>query len=135
MEIYQRIKKDQYDQYDSSTPIELDTWFDYFNALYNRNSMPTGQFQLPNINSLIKPELHSYLNKIITIKEVISAITNLKSGKAPGQDRIMNEMLKVGKTTLSHSLCKIFNLVLVSEKYPYSWCKNFLVPCVQKWNS
>ena len=101
------LKKDQYDQYDSSTPIELDTWFDYFNALYNRNSMPTGQFQLPNIDSPITSELHTYLNKIITVEEVILAITNLKSGKAPGQDRIMNEMLKVGKTTLSHSLRKI----------------------------
>ena len=90
--------------------------------------MPTGQFQLPNIDSPITPELHTYLNKIITVKEVILAITNPKSGKAPGQDRIMNEMLKVGKTTLSHSLCKIFNLVLVSEKYLNSWCKNFLVP-------
>ena len=34
------LKKDQYDQYDI-----LDIWFDYFNALYNMNSMPTGQFQ------------------------------------------------------------------------------------------
>ena len=37
-------------------------------------------------------------------------------------------MLKSGKLTLSDSLYKIFNLVFASKRYPYSWCKNFLVP-------
>ena len=110
----------------TAVPIELDTWFDYFNALYNRNSMPTGQFQLPNIDTpIITPELHTYLNKIITVKEVILAITNLKSGKAPGQDRIMNEMLKVEKTTLSQSLCKIFNLFWYQKNIPTVGVKTF----------
>ena len=64
------LKKDQYDQYDSSTPIELDTWFDYFNALCNMNSMPTGQFQLPNIDTPITPELHTYLIKLSLLKKL-----------------------------------------------------------------
>ena len=37
-------------------------------------------------------------------------------------------MLKSGKLTLSDSWCKIFNLVFTAERYPYSWCKNVLVP-------
>ena len=119
------MKKDQYDQYDSSTPIELDTWFDYFNALYNRNSMPTGQFQLPNIDSPITSELHTYLNKIITVKEVILAITNLKSGKEPGQDRIMNEMLKVGKQLYHIHYVRYLTLLWDQKNIPTVGVKTF----------
>ena len=64
----------------------------------------------------------------ITVKEVKLPIRKLKNGKTPGEDRVLNEMLKSGKLTLSNSLCKIFNLVFSSEKYPYSLCKNFLGP-------
>ena len=53
---------------------------------------------------------------------------NKKNGKVPGEDRVLNEMPKSGKLTLSDSLCKIFNVVFASERYSYSWCKNLLVP-------
>ena len=86
------------------------------------------EFEIHNIDSPVIPELHTFLNKIITVKEVKLAISKLKNGKASGEDRVLNEMLKSGKLTLSDSFCKIFNLVFASERYPYSWCKNFLVP-------
>ena len=68
------------------------------------------------------------VTSIITVKEVLLAIDNLKNEKARGEDRILNEMLKAGKITLADSLCKIFNLVFESEKYSYIWSINFLVP-------
>ena len=80
-----------------------------------------------DIDSPVIPDLHKMLNKIFTVKEVLLAIDNLKNGKAPGEDRILNEMLKAGKITLADSLCKIFNLVFESEKYPYIWSINLLV--------
>ena len=83
---------------------------------------------MPDIDSPVIPDLHKMLNKIFTVKEVLLAIDNLKNGKAPGEDRILNEMLKAGKITLADSLCKIFNLVFESEKYPYIWSINLLVP-------
>ena len=121
------LKKDQYDE-DTNNPVELDTCFDYFSASYSKKSMLDDQFEIHDNDSPVIPELHIFLNKIITVKEVKLAISKLKNGKAPGEDRILNEMLKSGKLTLSDSLCKIFNLVFASERYPYSWCKNFLVP-------
>ena len=57
------------------------------------------------------------LNKIITVKEVKLAISKLKNGKTLGEDRVLNELLKSWKLTLSDSLCKIFNLVFASERY------------------
>ena len=68
------------------------------------------------------------VTSIITVKEVLLAIDNLKNGKARGEDRILKEMLKAGKITLADSLCKIFNLVFESENYSYIWSINFLVP-------
>ena len=121
------LKKDQYDE-DTNNPVELDTWFDYYSALYSKKSMLDDQFEIHNIDSPVILELSTFLNKIITVKEVNLAISKLKNGKAPGEDRVLNKMLKSGKLTLSDSLCKIFNLVFASERYPYRWCKNFLVP-------
>ena len=83
---------------------------------------------MPDIDSPVIPDLDKVLNNILTVKEVLLAIDNLKNGKAPGEDRILNEMLKAGKITLADSLCKIFNLVFESEKYPYIWSIHFLVP-------
>ena len=78
------------------------------------------QFEIHNIDSPVFPELHTFLNKILTVKEVKLAISKLKNGKTPGGSRVLNEMLKSGKLTLSDSLCKIFNLIFASERYPYS---------------
>ena len=120
------LKKDQYDE-DTNNPVKLDTWFDYFSALYSKKSMLDDQFEIHNIDSPVIPELHTFLNKIITVKEVKLAISILKNGKAPGEDRVLNKVLKSGELTLPDSLCKIFNIVFASERYPCSWCK-ILVP-------
>ena len=69
---------------------------------------------MPGIDSPVIPDLHKVLNKIFTVKEVLLAIENLKNGKAPREDRILNEMLKAGKITLADSLLRY--LILFSSQ-------------------
>ena len=101
---------------------------DCFKPLYSNKNQIDGNLEMPDIDCPVIPDLHKVLNKIFTVKEVLLAIDNLKNGKAPGEDRILNEMPKAGKITLADSLYKIFNLVFESEKYPYIWSVNFLLP-------
>ena len=46
----------------------------------------------------------------------------LKPKKAPGPDKIRNEMLKTGVRFLNVVLFKLFNLILQSGSFPSSWC-------------
>lgn len=46
------------------------------------------------------------------VAEIETTIKLLKPGKAPGPDRIRNEMLQIGSFYLKTSIWKIFNLIL-----------------------
>lgn len=63
----------------------------------------------------------------ITEKEIMSAIKNLKSGKACGADLISNEMLKCIGHIILPVIKKLFNKILQTGHYPtlwrYSWLK------------
>lgn len=66
-------------------------------------------------------------DKVITYKELKNVISQLKTGKAAGPDRILNEVIKYSYPVLSNSLLKIFNLILKAGKYPAGWKKSFIV--------
>ncbi|EDO47846.1 predicted protein, partial [Nematostella vectensis] len=50
----------------------------------------------------------------------------LKNNKAPGIDRIRNEMLKCGQQTLVPCISKIFNLILDAGVYPDVWTRGII---------
>ena len=58
----------------------------------------------------------------------------LKSGKAPGPDRIRNEMLKTGSPHLKSAFCKLFNHILTSGYFPQSWCEGVITPIFKSGN-
>jgi hypothetical protein len=66
--------------------------------------------------------------KVITPTEIEKAINLLKTGKAHGQDLITNEMLKHAKHIILDSLCKLFNMIIQTGKYPSEWCTGHIVP-------
>ena len=81
----------------------------------------------PNLESCPNTELHALLNRTFTIKEVKNAISKLKSGKSPGVDMILNEMLKSSQDTKAEAIAKVFNLIFDSQLYPSLWSKNMLL--------
>ena len=71
----------------------------------------------------------NYLDDPISLDEIETTIKLLKSGKAPGPDRIRNEMLKTGsRPHLKSAICKLFNHILTSGYFPQSWCEGVITP-------
>ena len=52
----------------------------------------------------------------------------LKLGKAPGLDRISNEMIKYSFDFLKNCHVKLFNLILKTGIVPRIWCKGLITP-------
>lgn len=53
--------------------------------------------------------------------ELRKALKQMKNKKAPGEDRITAEMLKMGGITLEHALCVLLNKCISEEKIPKPW--------------
>ena len=54
-------------------------------------------------------------------QEAVTAIDLILTGKAPGVDNILCELLKHGKEALKGPLTILFNNILISGRYPTLW--------------
>ena len=61
-------------------------------------------------------------------KELITVIKNLKNVKAPGLDRVSNEMIKASFEILKEAYIKLFNFVMTLGIVPSIWCKGLISP-------
>ncbi|KAJ8724843.1 hypothetical protein PYW07_015801 [Mythimna separata] len=59
--------------------------------------------------------------------EVIKAIKTQKSGKAPGDDKITNEILRESLIAISKCLTNLFNEIMTTEQIPIQWTKSTIV--------
>lgn len=88
----------------------------YYRSLYTSSKQeanPSDSIQMNNVDDIeVPPILQS---------EVRTAIGELKSGKAPGEDNIHNEHLKLGHDSLLTPLTAVFNEILKSETVPHQW--------------
>ena len=60
------------------------------------------------------------------------AINQLRSGKSPGLDGITNEILKKAGALFVPLLIKLFNTILKTGLFPFSWCNALIVPVYKK---
>lgn len=79
-----------------------------------------GQTNRP-IYAHILRKLHRSRPSPIPYSEVRTAITEVKNKKAPGRDRIQNELLKVAADQLTPIISKIFKRILETEDIPEQW--------------
>jgi len=61
-----------------------------------------------------KAAYNYYLDNTILPTEIESVTKLLGSKKAPGPDKIRNEMIKAGIQYFKTAVCKLFNLILKS---------------------
>jgi Reverse transcriptase (RNA-dependent DNA polymerase) len=61
-----------------------------------------------------------------TLKEVETALKQLKSGKSPGIDEIPVELIRSSENAI-HSLTEVIQLVWINEKLPHDWSKGLFV--------
>ena len=66
------------------------------------------------------------LDEPITMEEVKKAIQELRRGKAPGVDGVVNEVLKYGGEQMARALYLMFNVLF--ERVPVDWTRGLGVP-------
>ena len=68
------------------------------------------------------------LNNYITRQEISTCIKNLKAGKSPGEDKILNEYIKSTKDIFLPLYEKLFNKVFDCGYLPDSWLEGTIKP-------
>ena len=104
-------------------------WEKYYSKLFNDNS--TEEKTVPNkviSGSIETSTIDKFLNKVLSKNELEKNIKRLKNGKAPGQDRISNEMIKASYPVIHKAYLKLFNLIFSSQHVPENWCKSIVTP-------
>ena len=107
-------------------PIPVSELFTHFGNLHSsveEDKLSPDQITIVRNTQVgdISDSLNTSLDLEITQEEIQQAMKHLKNKKAPGIDRIRNEMLKCGRIKLLSVLVRLFNLVLKSGNYPDIW--------------
>ena len=70
------------------------------------------------------------INMAFTADKVKKYIRRLKSGKAAGHDRILNEYLKANVGTLIslYAYVQLFNLIPRTDQFPATWTSGTIIP-------
>jgi hypothetical protein len=65
-------------------------------------------------------------------REIVEAILKLKNRKSPGEDGIINEMIKYGGPTLWKEITVLIKQIFKSFKIPEEWKTNIVMPIFKK---
>lgn len=71
----------------------------------------------------------------ITEAEIEKSARDLKTGKSPGIDAILPELLKNGLPQLKNHMLELFNTIFTSSTYPLLWQKQLLCAVHKKGNA
>lgn len=93
---------------------------DFYKNLYMETNRTTTEEQ--NKEACEEEEIPCVLES-----EVIRAIKSQKSGKAPGDDKISNELLKQSLPTISKYVTHLFNEIIATEQIPIQWTKSTII--------
>ena len=69
---------------------------------------------------------------MITLEELIEALSYLKTGKATGPDGVLLEYLRAFAESFGTLLLRLLNKIFSEHIYPSSWTVNFLKPIFKK---
>ena len=95
--------------------VSAEQFYEYFKQ---QNAAPTNGDQTDLEDTGVIEEEAGPLDYAISEEEIDFAIKKLKLNKAPGCDKILNEVLKTGKDIIKGHLLELFNHILSSGKYP-----------------
>ena len=111
-------------------PISKDQWLHHFESLHSATMNNSKQQKIvSDLKAMEQSENDlTALNGPITEREIQDTITKLKNNKATFSDKIKNEMIKAGLSSLMPIYKKLFNLVLNSGSFPDSWCQGLITP-------
>ena len=119
------------------TPSSCD-FHSYFKNLY--------ESQLSEVSDNIKLKLlehemteetnnNAFLDSEISISEIEKALKKLNNNKSPGNDNIINELLKNNTAIFKKALLCVFNAILNYGYFPNSWATGLIIPIYKKGNT
>ena len=108
-----------------NTSEDLEKFYSYFKKLNARKQQNEEYI-------LTRSEALGPLDYEISEQETVTAIDLLKTGKAPGVDNILCELLKHGKVALKGPLTILFNNILISGRYPTLWSHGLIILIFKK---
>ena len=108
-----------------NTSEDLEKFYSYFKKLNARKQQNEEYI-------LTRSEALGPLDYEISEQETVTAIDLLKTGKAPGVDNILCELLKHGKEALKGPLTILFNKILTSGRYPTLWSHGLIISIFKK---
>jgi hypothetical protein len=106
--------------------ISPEDLIEHYTALLHKPTM-SDPVLTESIKTLSSEPFFAEIDFLITKDEITSKIRSLKSGKAPGLDRISSEMLKASVTTMAPLYTKLFNSIYCHGNYPHSWNTGYIV--------
>ena len=119
----------------TKTPLNCDgeNWESYYSKLFEGyNYLDTNRNTSLKNSRRISNKSPEFINKLTNNAELKKIIKTLKLGKAPGLDRISNEMIKYSFDFLKNCYVKLFNLILKTGIVPRIWCKGLIAPVHKK---
>ena len=135
---FKRLKTHKSDKLNFDS-LDMDNFEQFFSNLYADNHKTidlTTKASLLSMADTINrtantpPDLDASLNSEITIEEVKTTISSLKSGKASSKDMIANEILKTLNRHNVTFLTDLFNACFEAGVYP--WNANIITPLHKK---
>ena len=118
-----------------SNKISLDDFHEYFKNLgtnvFNCTNETAENFN-NNHDFSENNDTFPELDEPFTVDEIKSAIKTLKTGKAYGNDHLLNEYFTESVDIVGLHLCDIFNKILNSGYFPTSWTEGIIVPIHKK---
>lgn len=116
----------------------MERWKQHFEELLRSSASETTKNSLDEVRKrrqLTKQDTEGNTTRKITIEELKDAINWLKSGKAPGHDRITAEMLKNLGTDGVRLLLQVCNKAWSQKRIPDDWKIGVVLPVHKKGDS
>jgi exonuclease III len=134
-EYWKLIKCLTEDENEKTDNIDSNTWFSHFDKL-NTCTTPVSDFQAgieENVKAVLADsDVQNVLDSDISASELFSALKGLKTNKACGPDRIINELLKTACPVLIDHMLHLCNSILHASVFPDTWRLSFLTPIFKK---
>lgn len=112
----------------------MERWKQYFKRLLNEEPIVVQQTR-PDQKTQKGEQKQIIDDQVISKKELIEVIKQLKIGRAPGRDKITTEMVKKMGEAGTVLLLKIFNKVWTEEQVPKDWEMGLIIPIHKKGDS
>ena len=111
--------------------ITVEDWYNHFKSLLDKDIASVDNNDVVDDQDQYDAEFNMPISK----EEVQLAISKIKSGKAPGPDKIIGELLRHASNVILPFLVRFFNEIFDRGIYPENWTEAIILPLYKKGNA